>query len=402
MYKKNLKQTPIIESPFIFLRLYIIICFLFAFNSYAQWTFTSCPASEAISMTTDGSNIYGATGFKGGFYTSSDLGQNWTAPISFPSGEYIVSIFYSNGYLYLGGSNGNYRSSDGGITWNQMLTLKDNARVYMKFESDLYVGTFGGGVYKSSDLGNTWTQYTSGMFNLYVSELAHDNESIYAANAGGLFKSDDMGVNWSDMTSSIGAPLLSSVVYDGKYVLIGSHYSGVYRSSDGGVTWFPANEGLMTHDIRSLYVVGNIIFLGCSSGSYYSLDHGATWIDYNSGFTSSYYIQSYIGVGSDLFCGTNTDGIWKRNISELLGIKNDLEISIHVYPNPSNGKFTFFQNKVKNVDIKIYTSVGRLIYKTNSQDRQIYIDLSEEAKGVYIVRITDDNNQVINKRLVIK
>lgn len=74
-----------------------------------------------------------------------------------------------------------------------------------------------------------------------------------------------------------------------------------------------------------------------------------------------------------------------------------------VYPNPSNG---FFQIKpihqYDNINIKVRDLNGKLIYVDQPESIGVYtIDLSNQAKGVYLLEINFDQ-KVINQKLIIK
>jgi hypothetical protein len=245
----------------------------------------------------------------------------------------------------------------------------------LKVESNIFAGTYGGGVYKSSDSGNSWSQSNNGLFNSYVYALSHDQSSIYAATASGLFKSTNMGGNWLDVTISIGSPTFDAVTFDGTYIIAGGFSCGLYRSADGGATWVSANTGLSTMDIRALYTIGETIFLGCAKGSFYSIDHGATWVEYNLGFSNSYYIQSYGIIGSTLLCGTYSNGIWKRELTNTLKIPESLESSISIYPNPTNGEFSISLPTI-NEEITITNILGTEIFKTKTTENRTIFQLN--------------------------
>jgi len=83
----------------------------------------------------------------------------------------------------------------------------------------------------------------------------------------------------------------------------------------------------------------------------------------------------------------------------------ELEQYIQVFPNPSNGKFVVDVELLQssNVDIRIYDVIGRVIGKTYNAEIQkttLSYDLSNQAEGVYIMKILVDE-RLLTKRLVI-
>lgn len=85
--------------------------------------------------------------------------------------------------------------------------------------------------------------------------------------------------------------------------------------------------------------------------------------------------------------------------------ETDNDLALNVYPNPSNGIINITSKANLGImDIEIYSSMGKLIMKTewNSNDSQTQnINLSKEPKGVYYLRFSN-KNQVFTKRIVIQ
>lgn len=67
-----------------------------------------------------------------------------------------------------------------------------------------------------------------------------------------------------------------------------------------------------------------------------------------------------------------------------------------IYPNPSNGIFTIdFENRIKEVEIEVYSLLGQKIFKTSIFDvTQSDIDLSNFINGAYLIKISDGLNLI--------
>jgi parallel beta-helix repeat protein len=72
------------------------------------------------------------------------------------------------------------------------------------------------------------------------------------------------------------------------------------------------------------------------------------------------------------------------------------------YPNPNEGVFTVSQNNTTKVDIEIYNIIGELIYKGKLLNQISEIDLSKEKKGIYFVRISENNRNIMNNKIVVQ
>ncbi len=65
-----------------------------------------------------------------------------------------------------------------------------------------------------------------------------------------------------------------------------------------------------------------------------------------------------------------------------------------IYPNPTSGNFSIRMNNdnTELIDIKLYSSIGKLIFESNNiSPQQIRVDLSNEVQGMYFVEIISGN-----------
>ncbi|NPA67329.1 MAG: T9SS type A sorting domain-containing protein, partial [Chlorobi bacterium] len=101
---------------------------------------------------------------------------------------------------------------------------------------------------------------------------------------------------------------------------------------------------------------------------------------------------------------TVTKAGWTAEISCVGG--SDEVISqnpenITIVPNPGNGLFTVKTNGINNGTLEIYSVSGKLIYKRKINTDAINIDITNNAKGIYFVKISSEN-KVFNSKLIIK
>lgn len=74
---------------------------------------------------------------------------------------------------------------------------------------------------------------------------------------------------------------------------------------------------------------------------------------------------------------------------------------INIYPNPSKGIFNILINEnLNNSELTIYNSIGNIILQKNISSSQTSIDLSEQSKGMYFVKITDANTTTIKQIII--
>ena len=101
------------------------------------------------------------------------------------------------------------------------------------------------------------------------------------------------------------------------------------------------------------------------------------------------------------FIDANMDNPWNRIIvSGINEITNNEEINI--FPNPSSGVFRIDAGNNKLKEIKVTDVLGRIVLVANINSANTTIDLSKETKGVYFVQLSDENNNSVNKKIIVE
>jgi peptidyl-prolyl cis-trans isomerase B (cyclophilin B) len=96
--------------------------------------------------------------------------------------------------------------------------------------------------------------------------------------------------------------------------------------------------------------------------------------------------------------------VWNfRTLGEFVSISkySNATNQLVVYPNPSQGKFTF--NALEKGDqLEIYDNRGRLTYKNNASDKSLTIELEGKDKGIYTYKIYTVKKETIIGKLIIR
>jgi RHS repeat-associated protein len=112
----------------------------------------------------------------------------------------------------------------------------------------------------------------------YALACTANNHLLAGAFHAGLFRSGDARhVTWNNVhVASVG----DIAIADSNTCYAGTWYSGALKSSNGGVSWNPINDGLTANDVYALVadpVVPNRLFAGTEMGLFVSHDRGAHW-----------------------------------------------------------------------------------------------------------------------------
>ena len=178
-----------------------------------------------------------------------------------------------------------------------------------------------------------------------------------------------------------------------------------------------------------------------TGGSVWNSDNAYAWIDWNrdgdfddadenvftstsqgeASYTFDVTVPVNVSVGStrlrirwtdDGDVGTNTTPCGNSSYGEVedytinLVVATDINALVNknifeVYPNPNNGVFTINMINTSNNNIQITNVLGELVYSNNVNFNSTTIDLSSLTKGVYLVRVKNDNTTE-TKSIVIK
>ena len=258
----------------------------------------------AISIAPDGTFFVGSQ--REGIYTSTD-GRTWEhapAPITTVSG-----FAFSAGSVYAATRVGLLASSPAGQDWT--LAGIPFSRVNSLHEKNgrVFAGLELGGVHYSDDGSGTWQ--SSELNNEAVVRFADDSDGnlLAATFLSGLFKSSDAGISWQHAWETPRA--LYSVVVDATGAIVTGTDSGVYRMAAGDTTFRPA--GLAGTAIRSVLVTPNGVML---AGSEYrsvwrSTNGGQEWTQTAVQLIGDLWIWDLIALPDGRVAAATTGlGVW--------------------------------------------------------------------------------------------
>jgi photosystem II stability/assembly factor-like uncharacterized protein len=283
----------------------------------------------------DGSNLFAGTPADAvGIFRSINGGQNWEpAAAGLPIASQIRSLIAFGGFLFAGTQgDGIYRSSDHGDTWaktdiNNPLLAQTLVLTFCVKDNALFAGA-ANGIYKSTDSGATFQRTLDGFppnenvaaFSLTVSSgniLVGVNVSLSPTESlDTIFYSSDDGSTWQQANVPAQVVFVPAVASDGSsrgygaVITDNSFTTGLYTSTNAGVTWVPRTDVLMV-DLERLAVNGSNVLAATLFTAFYSTDFGETWGSSTPGFCPPFGcgVATYTLSGSSIFAG-NTAGMF--------------------------------------------------------------------------------------------
>ena len=423
------------------LRLFIILLFFnFLYTSgYSQsWTHTKGPGGGNVLKIVEKNNTLIAATFAG-IFRSTDNGDTWTRSITgMPENISLYNLVTTPAYIYTTGGSPSelYRSSDNGITWQKIPINLSNIEIteFYSIGEDIYLGCNGGGVarsinggatfqyvntgfqgstgvnsfakigsylfagvysmqagdtftgvyrspldtirwtkvktgaiegvviknsdlyvtswhpgydglFKSSDTGRTWEEPLPAFSN-FSGALANYQGNLYTSNDTAIYKSTDNGLSWTTANNGLN-PLFTFSFLSGSSGLFVAFERGIARTQNNAVSWQLKTNGLANTFVSCFYGEGNRLYAstrgnesGYSEGVYYTDDKGENWFPLNSRGLTTANIECITKSGDNIIAGTHNQGIFIKRPDTIFyhpkGIKDSdvvwIDACIHAGP----------------------------------------------------------------------
>ncbi|MBW6482564.1 MAG: T9SS type A sorting domain-containing protein [Vicingaceae bacterium] len=262
-----------------------------------------------------------------------------------------------------------WRSYGGG--WNEVYFIEEYTTTYFDGDTTINGNTY----YKRYVYSNT-NMYTSPTFNLYLTgptfirednnknfyeysvltnteTVAFDNQLVIAGTLGSPYP--ELNANCSI--------ILIDTIYLGTRPL--KHIRGINYTPSGQL------EGVGTVGASCALAVEGSVNLVC--------------------YTKSGQNIQFNSMDCNLFPTP-----LRTNLTTAIPEKlNNPEF--YIYPNPNNGSFIIDVGNIENATIEIYNISGQLILKENFWKSNTPINLKENSKGIYFVKIETENKVIVRK-----
>ena len=313
-------------------------------------------ATKAIIATNEGTLI-----------TTTNGGNSFTAT-TLDNGNSLNAIHFPTASIgYVAGAGGKiWKTTNGGTNYSLLstTTTQDLTEIHFPSANTGYIVDAFTSIYKTTNAGNNWTSVsTTGIGG--TKQLYFVNETLgYTVNSeGDVFKTINGGNSFTAAGSTcLQTPFDMQFINDSTGFVVGSFVNAscdVSYTTNGGSTWndltFPyayAGWGVTALDTNSIFLVGQN--------------------------------QTIIKTGNGGVITNNGDQI--GNSAGLLKL----------YPNPSN-EIIHLEHSAGISQWSLFNLQGQLISTGNSRS----LSVQETPQGMYILKISLLNNEVINRQIQI-
>lgn len=136
-----------------------------------------------------------------------------------------------------------------------------------------------------------WVKST-GTFGGITQCLAWNGNDLFVGTKNGVYRSTNRGQTWNPANSGMTGVSVNALATDGTNVIAGTPV-GVFLSSNGGESWASINTGLNNLNVSSIVLVARpswptyFFATAWDSGIYRSTNDGASWSQFNTGLPAN-------------------------------------------------------------------------------------------------------------------
>lgn len=147
-----------------------------------------------------------------------------------------------------------------------------------------------------------WSQ--AGLDGYYVRTITVSGSNVFAGTSGdGMFRSTNSGTSWLPANTGLVGLEFPAFAISGANLYAGSEGEGVFLSINNGASW-SALAPLTNQFVFALAVSGSDLYAGVDGGGVFrSTNNGVSWTNSTSGMTNT-RISSLVISGTNLFAGT--------------------------------------------------------------------------------------------------
>ena len=292
------------------------------------------PIALAV-LPTDPDTIF-MNAYDGGVFLSTDGGKTWQDSSSGYAGSQVWGIAIDPkepAFVVSASKNGVHVSYNAGGTWHGRISEGwinniETVTIDPKDRNNILIGrSITGEISRSNDGGFTWKQVLGplgedimrGRRSIHEIAFSPSRPGIVYAATGietlfpqgvtrdtpgpGIYKSTDGGMTWFTVNQGLESTTMSILAVavhpqNPDVAYLGEMNSGIYKTLDGGKSWLPANKGLRQTDIRALAIDPknpDTIYAGVEFGGVWKSENGGdSWLNISSGLSPEACVRSIV------------------------------------------------------------------------------------------------------------
>lgn len=163
-----------------------------------------------------------------------------------------------------------------------------------------------------------WVQ-TNGPYGGEVNTLYATPEGVLFAGTGGagIFRSTDLGNSWTPANAGLpdfSGDGLYAGVYAQKRKMLYAGSGELYASADGGDTWYHVPTLQKRVSVSSIVAIGARVYIGTFGDGVWYSDNGDSWMPVNEGLDNR-FVRELSKIGTTLVAGTE-DGAFRKREDE--------------------------------------------------------------------------------------
>jgi Secretion system C-terminal sorting domain/Ig-like domain CHU_C associated len=248
------------------------------------------------------------------------------------------------------------------------------------------------------------------------------NLEICTGKSTTLTAKSNYDILWYSTPPPMGTPIGSGTLFVTPELTTGYYTYYAIASNNGNKSAASAMEVVMVYPLPTIGVVSDKNTL-CNQQTAKLTAFGTTLFYWSTGEVSQNITISPNKTSTYKVTGINTAGC--KNMFEYTQFVEDCTVTAEtdennkasvntgfsdlvqhkyytVYPNPNYGEFSISANSVsENTRVEIYSCLGELVYNSHIQGEITTVSLKNNSKGIYIVRILE-NNKLLKQQKVIK
>jgi hypothetical protein len=246
----------------------------------------------------------------------------------FPSHVRVYQIMQNESSLFAGTTDGIYKSTNSGLSWHAIdkkgwkgitpsHTVSLNALCVLVNNNKIYVGTNGYGLFIYDS--NGWRCVSDGLKDYGVNAgdkppimaLGANRDHIFVGSVDGIFAMSENDTSVSESNLGLSNHDIKSMIVSGDSIFVGCRSTirigGVNMSIDNGNNWQCIDSTLENHFVLSINKIGKRILIGTAgkqSALYQSSDNGHSWFKLVSNNDYSFVnVQAIVVQGDKIFAG---------------------------------------------------------------------------------------------------